>query len=101
MSKPEISVCFDGKTYSLSAVKKAAYRFIDKAAIRIESVDQRILCFLTFDERTSNAERDRIISEFEKEVLDQDLREAIKSETEAVRNLILAHAFSATVLIKE
>jgi len=31
--------------------------------------------------------------------LDQDLRETLKVETEPVRNLILAHAFSKTGII--
>ncbi len=41
-----------------------------------------------------------ILENFKKEVLDQDLREKIAKETEEVRNLILAHAFSKTSIIK-
>ena len=41
------------------------------------------------------------LDDFKKEVLDQDLRENIKRETEAVRNLILSHAFSKTGLIQD
>ena len=41
----------------------------------------------------------KLIDDFKKEVLDQDLREKLKVETEPVRNLILAHAFSKTGII--
>lgn len=37
---------------------------------------------------------------FQQALLDQDLREIVSEETEGVRNLILAHAFSKTTLIK-
>jgi His-Xaa-Ser system protein HxsD len=42
-----------------------------------------------------------LLQEFQKEVLDQDLREHIKKETESYRNLILAHTFSKTSLIED
>jgi len=44
---------------------------------------------------------DSIVETFRKEVLDQDLRGSIKAETESVRNLILAHAFSRTSLVQK
>ena len=42
-----------------------------------------------------------LTGEFCNEVLDQELREAVAQETEAVRNLLLAQAFSATSLLDE
>jgi His-Xaa-Ser system protein HxsD len=41
------------------------------------------------------------VESFKKEVLDQDLRLKLKAETEPIRNLILAHAFSKTGLIAD
>jgi His-Xaa-Ser system protein HxsD len=55
---------------------------------------------IRFGKEISLEAQESFISEFTKEVLDQDLREKIKSETESYRNLILAHAFSKTTLIE-
>ena len=40
----------------------------------------------------------KLINEFKRELLDQQLRISIKKETEPQRNLILAYAFSKTGL---
>lgn len=40
-----------------------------------------------------------VVHRLKKEALDQTLRTRIKKETEQVRNLILAHAFSKSGLI--
>jgi His-Xaa-Ser system protein HxsD len=40
-----------------------------------------------------------VIQDFRKEVLDQHLRARIAKETESIRHLILAHAFSRTGLV--
>jgi hypothetical protein len=61
----------DSQIYSLEATQKAAYRFIDKLTILIQS----------------NGDQ-----------LDQQLRKQIKEETEPTRNLILAYAFSRSGL---
>jgi His-Xaa-Ser system protein HxsD len=55
---------------------------------------------IEFAEKLSEESASYLLREFEKEVLDQDLREHIKRETESYRNLILAHAFSKTSLIE-
>ena len=41
---------------------------------------------------------EKVINEFKRELLDQQLRVVIKQETEAQRNLILAYTFSKTGL---
>jgi His-Xaa-Ser system protein HxsD len=38
------------------------------------------------------------LQDFKRELIDQELRMKIKSETEAVRNLVLAYTFSRTGL---
>jgi len=42
---------------------------------------------------------DSLIVEFRREVIDHDLRIEIRKQTEGVRNLILAHAFSKTGIV--
>ncbi|WP_165253222.1 His-Xaa-Ser system protein HxsD [Paludisphaera soli] len=90
---PEIMIHLDTKVYSLSAVKKTAYRIGDRATARIEiAADGGAAVRLTIkDEKTRPEDLE---AEFLQELLDQDLRESISRETEKVRNLLLAHAFS-------
>lgn len=96
----ELSAQFDESIYSLSAIKKAAYRYIDKYSVVISKEGSHWNCLFSFPENCSENQALRNIDEFKKELLDQDLRESIKAETENIRNLILAHAFSKTGLIR-
>ena len=93
-----ISVTFDSQVYSLTAVKKAAYRYLDRFSADISIVETKIDCRLTPTSSNEQGSLQRLVEDFRKEVLDQDLREALKVETEALRNLILSYAFSQTVI---
>jgi His-Xaa-Ser system protein HxsD len=84
----------DRSVYSLDAVKKAAYRFSDRFAADISVTSDQIICDLTYPPDLSEGEQASCAADFRKEVLDQDLREGIAKETEAMRNAILAVAFS-------
>ena len=94
-----LTVAFDGKVYSLNAVKKAAYKHVHAFTTDISVVNEEIRCLINFEQPVAEEQGLRLTNEFKKEVLDQDLRERLKVETEAVRNVILAHAFSRTGLI--
>ncbi|UVT21135.1 MAG: His-Xaa-Ser system protein HxsD [Nitrospira sp.] len=93
-----IFVEFDLNAFSLNVVKLAAYRYLHLFTTDIMVNDQRIQCALQFASTLSQDKTQQIVNDFKKEVLDQDLRERLKAETETVRNLILAHAFSKTGL---
>jgi His-Xaa-Ser system protein HxsD len=93
-----ISVTFDSQVYSLTAVKKAAYKYLDRFSADISIVDTKINCRLTSTSSNDQGRRQLLVEDFRKEVLDQDLRETLKVETEAVRNLILSYAFSKTTI---
>ena len=95
-------VTFDEAVYSITAVKKAAYRFLNTFSAEISVVEGSVIkCALSFISERSTESIDSIISDFRKEVLDQDLRESLKRETEHVRNLSLAHAFSKTGIVSD
>jgi His-Xaa-Ser system protein HxsD len=95
-------VRFDLTVYSLDAVKAACYRFLDKFSASIGVHEGVAVCGLQFDSiAMSDAAIAAEIENLKKEVLDQDLRQKLKRETEPVRNLILAHAFSKTGLIAD
>ncbi len=94
-------VRFDLAVFSVDAVKAACYRFIDKFSPTIEVRDSAICCLLQFDSKLTEAAVASEIENLKKEALDQELRLKVKTETEPIRNLILAHAFSKTGLIAD
>ena len=92
-----MQIVFDSKVYQLDAVKKAAYRLIDKLTIQIEMEQEIIRCSIS-PISGKESKLDASIEQFKREVLDYELRLKIRKETEDVRNLILAYAFSKTGL---
>lgn len=94
---PEITIAVDPRVFRLSAVKKAAYRFGDRCFVRLEiGAEGAIEVRLTA--RSEHLPLPALEGEFRNELIDQELREAIAEETERVRNLILAQAFSGVSL---
>lgn len=91
----------DLRVFSLDTIKRAAYRFTDRFAMDLRTSEHTAVCTLTFESRLGDDRIDGAIREFRKELLDQDLRARIGEETQGVRNLILAHAFSGTGLIAD
>ena len=94
-----VSVNFDSRVFSLIAVKKAAYKYIDSFSADISINTDEVRCLLKLTSPRSDESCASLVDDFKKEVLDQDLREKLKVETEPIRNLILAHAFSKTGII--
>ena len=93
----EQRLSFDATAYTADAIQRAGYRFCDRLALDLQRVNGAFECTLLFaDEHADQA--DAIAADFRTEVLDQTLRERIRAETEGVRNLILALAFSNTGL---
>jgi His-Xaa-Ser system protein HxsD len=93
----EQQVSFDVSAYSADAIQRAAYRFSDRLALDLKQVNGEFVCTLVMKDEFADS-ADEIAADFRIEVLDQVLRERIRSETEDVRNLILALAFSNTGL---
>lgn len=93
-------VLVDLNLYSLTAIKKCCYKFTGDCSIQLKMLDQNILKLIfTLSSDSSIDVRNKLISDFHNELLDQDLREIVSKETEPVRNLILAEAFSKTSLL--
>ncbi|RUR08557.1 His-Xaa-Ser system protein HxsD [Legionella septentrionalis] len=88
-------------TYSLNAIKKVCYKFSSAFSVKLEKTDkEHVKVIFKFNEPITEAQLDLLKQRFHQELLDQDLREIVFKETEGVRNLILAHAFSKTTLIE-
>jgi His-Xaa-Ser system protein HxsD len=94
------SMQVDTRVFSLSAIKKAAYRFSDRFFVAIDS-DREPEVRVRFTAKPGiAADLNIAVGEFRNELLDQDLRERIRGETEGVRRLLLAHALSQVPLIQ-
>jgi His-Xaa-Ser system protein HxsD len=91
----EAEVTFDATAHSADAIQRAAYKFLPEFSLDLTNASDQFRCTLRF---TDTADVESVVDDFRKEVLDQTLRERIRSETEDVRNLILALAFSKTSL---
>lgn len=92
----------DLSCYSLTAVKKACYKFSSECSIAIsKSAEDKVRLSFKFPCHIDGLAQQKLISDFHCELTDQDLREIIFKETEVTRNLILAHAFSKTALIQK
>lgn len=89
-------VSFERSAHSIDSLQRAAYRLSDKLSADLVEANDRIEVTLHIDD---DAAADQIADEFRKEALDQVLRERIRTETEDVRKLALALAFSKTSLI--
>jgi len=90
--------------YSLEAVKKTCYKFSNKCSILLDDINKEnntLKVIFTLNKENSAVDNENLLNDFKIELLDQDLREIISSETEATRNLILAQAFSKTSLLDE
>jgi His-Xaa-Ser system protein HxsD len=96
-ANPETSrVSFDQLTVELDSLQKAAYALADLMTVDISVVGDRYVCELF--PRYADADFDVLAHRMRSEVIDQTLRFRIARETEPLRNLIFALAFSRTGL---
>ncbi len=95
-----IKIEFDASIYSCLAIEKACYRLSNILAGKIQKENDSYVVEINFLGKEKSEEFiQSALSTLKIEILDQNLREKIKTETEPVRNLILAYAFSRTGLI--
>jgi His-Xaa-Ser system protein HxsD len=91
-----VELAFDAASHSADAIQRAAYRFCDRISIELVSDMAEYRCIL---KGVGDANLDALIGDFRTEVLDQVLRERIRGETEPIRTMILAQAFSKTGVV--
>jgi His-Xaa-Ser system protein HxsD len=99
-----VSFRVDTSMYPISAVTRAAYKFTARyhVAIRREAEDSSIVTVTLTPKSPSilDATAERVLmGDFENELIDQRLRESLEAEFGALRELIVAHAFSDTNLL--
>lgn len=94
-------VVIDLNLYGLVSIKKACYKFTSECSVQIHNVMQdKVKVRFSFPHNVDIHVKEKLLNDFHNELLDQDLREIIFKETEPVRNLILAQAFSKTSLLE-
>ena len=91
-----VELNFDAASHSADAIQRAAYRFSDRVSCELTSGEDVHRCVLT---AVGDANVNALVADFRTEVLDQVLRERIRAETEPIRTMILAQAFSKTGLV--
>lgn len=91
-----VTITFDRTTVELDAVQRAAYAVAATMTVDIRTSADEYQC--TLFPRDPDAEPADLAHRMRSEVIDQTLRLRIGRETEPLRNLIFALAFSQTGL---
>ena len=98
LAADSIQISFAKSAYSSEALNRAAYKVAHIGVVRISETSSSWEVNLTpcgeVDLRTLN-------HEFHVNLTDESLRESIRSRTEHLRSLILAHAYSNTRIAGE
>ena len=85
---------FKEKLYPREAVMKAAYHFIDRCYIHVDTCDAEYVIDITSKD-DSNA--DTVAFEFENELLAQTVRYQVYLQTHTIREILMARAMSSTI----
>lgn len=91
-----LTVTFDQATIQLDALQRAVYAVADVMTVDIAVSGGRFVCTLYARNRADD--EDELAHRLRAEVIDQTLRLRIAEQTEPLRNLIFALAFSRTGL---
>lgn len=97
-SQKELMLHFPAGMFSVTSIKKAAYRFSDALCFDFSVTDQGVDVRITPVKSLELSQLEKLAKKFKTEVLDNDLRAQISQETEPIRNAVLAFAFSKTGL---
>ncbi|KMO82888.1 hypothetical protein [Mycolicibacterium chlorophenolicum] len=96
MSDPslsDITVDFSASMQSLGALREAAYRLIGHGACQIDEGNGRYICRLS--PTRPQLQGGELRSHFLNLVTDENLREKVRSETDRLRDVIVALAFGS------
>ncbi|PGH41008.1 MAG: His-Xaa-Ser system protein HxsD [Candidatus Nephrothrix sp. EaCA] len=93
----EITVFADASLFSKEAILKCLYWFGDKFRVNVSLVDANLYQIILkplANAGVKEEESDLILQKLERDLIDFQLRDIITKETQNVRDLLLAKAFS-------
>lgn len=89
--------CFLKKIYDKDALLKAAYHYTDIAYLHLDADETNYIVTIEMkDDRRAIEEK-----EFLNEILAQMVRKKVAEETKTIRELMIARAFSSTIIERE
>jgi len=89
-----ITLLLDAVLYPLGAAQKAAHAFTGLCFVSLTKDDEEVVrCHLRLKQGVTHED---LVGAFLNELLDQQLRVRLRQESEPIRRLILAQAFSLT-----
>lgn len=88
---------FTKEIYDRDALLKAAYHFTDIAYIHLDVDDENFIVTIEAKEKENYIKE----KEFQNEILAQMVRKRVAEETKTVRELMIAKAFSSTIIENE
>ena len=91
-----INRLYDCSVYSLDCVQAAIYKFNFSVSCKIDLKDNYYSC--TFTAIQSSLIWDEFFIEFDRELIDQELRKKLSLNASEYRNIILSLAFAKTGL---
>jgi len=94
-----ITLAFDQATVDLDALQRSAYAVAAEVTVDIRVSGADYVC--TLFPRRGETDAEELRHRFRAEVNDQILRARIAKETDALRNLVFALAFSRTGLVED
>lgn len=97
-SERSLYLTFSRDVYSLKALLAAAYKFSDSYAVWVDTAADGRWAVVFIAERVIDHEL--VMTGFVKELVDQQLREALEKEFGSLRTLIVAQAFAEGNLLE-
>lgn len=85
--------------YSDLAIQKAAYRLAADLAAHIEYNDEEVLVTLVRKNADDKSSSNLLVARFLQRLNDEVLREKVAKQTQGIRELLLAQAFSRSGLV--
>ena len=87
---------FSKSLYNKEALLKAAYSYTDRAYIHLDADDKYYIVEIMW--KNENFSTGIELEEFQNEILAQMIRQEVREKTKTIRELILARAFSSTMI---
>ena len=87
---------FSKEVYNKDALLKAAYSYTDRAYIHIDVDENNYIVDVNMKDNSES--NDIKLEAFQNEILAQMVRQDIRRKTKSIRELILARAFSSTMI---